>query len=146
MRKVFSSTGRSASSRVTVRRSAPTRGQRGQINRQAFLNFVQNPAANEPMFCQWFLAHNTLMLDGRNRINLIIEQNTGDPQAGPQSSFQVLFRDNARRSEVRRIVAEALGTHFVLDATEFALGSRGTPPVADARPRSARRIPHSKPR
>jgi ABC-type cobalamin/Fe3+-siderophores transport system ATPase subunit len=81
--------------------------------------FVQNPKANLHAFCQWFLTHNTLMLDGRNRINLVNQQSAGDLQLPPQSSFQVLFRDDAKRQEVRRIVSEAFGSYFVIDPTHM---------------------------
>ena len=81
------------------------------------VNAIQNPNANVMAFCQWFLTHNTLLLDGRSRINLVAPQEAGDLQRTPQSSFQVLFRDDVKRQEVRRIVSEAFGTYFVLDPT-----------------------------
>jgi hypothetical protein len=96
-----------------------SRHSRQQLHLPSLLQFVQNPGANLPAFCQWFLAHSTLMLDGRNRINLVNQQSAGDLQQLPQSSFQVLFRDDAKRREVRRIVAEAFGSHFVLDPTNL---------------------------
>ena len=59
------------------------------------------------------------MLDGRSRINLVDQQQAGDLQRAPQSSFQVLFASDEKRGEVRRIVHEAFGTYFVLDATNL---------------------------
>jgi len=44
-------------------------------------------------------------------------QALGDLLKPPQSSFQVLFQDDERRKEVRRIVADAFGLYFVLDPT-----------------------------
>lgn len=40
-------------------------------------------------------------------------------QAPPQSSFQVLFGDNQKRGEVRRIISEAFGSYFVIDPTNL---------------------------
>ena len=47
------------------------------------------------------------------------QQGAGDLQQAPNSSFQVLFRDDAKRHEVRRIVFEAFGSHFVIDPTSL---------------------------
>ena len=80
---------------------------------------IQNPTNSLPAFCQWFLTHSTLILDGRNRINLVNQQPAGDLQKPPMSSFQVLFRDDNKRHEVRRIVSEAFGSYFVLDPTSL---------------------------
>jgi hypothetical protein len=96
-----------------------SRGQRAHLHLPSLLNFVRDPQANVGAFCQWFLTHSTLMLDGRSRINLVSNQPAGDMQAAPQTSFQVLFRDNAKRAEVRRIVSEAFGSYFVLDPTNM---------------------------
>lgn len=82
---------------------------------------VQNPNLNIGAFCQWFLLHSTLMLDGQSRINLVNQQPAGDLQQGPKSSFQVLFRDDIKRHEVRRIVNEAFGCYFVIDPTSLGM-------------------------
>jgi len=95
------------------------RGTRQQVPLGSLTQFIQNPQANLPAFCQWFLTHNTLMLDGRSRINLVNQQAAGDLQQVPQSSFQVLFRDDIKRHEVRRIVFDAFGSHFVIDPTSL---------------------------
>ncbi len=92
---------------------------RQQLPLGSLTQFVQNPNANLGAFCQWFLTHSTLMLDGRNRINLVNQQGAGDLQQAPQSSLQVLFRDDAKRREVRRIVSEAFGSYFVIDPTNM---------------------------
>jgi len=92
---------------------------RQQLNLDSLTQFVQNPSANQSAFCQWFLNHSTLMLDGQNRINLVNQQGAGDLQQAPQSSLQVLFRDDVKRREVRRIVAEAFGSYFVIDPTSL---------------------------
>lgn len=94
-------------------------GTRQQVPRDGLFEYVQNPSAHLAAFCQWFLAYSTLMLDGRNRINLVNQQSGGDMQAPPQSSFQVLFGDNQKRGEVRRIISEAFGSYFVIDPTNL---------------------------
>ena len=80
---------------------------------------VQNPSQDLGAFCSWFLMHNTLILDGRGRIDLVNDQAAGDLQRPANSSLQVLFRDDTKRREVRRIVFEAFGTHFVIDPTNL---------------------------
>lgn len=105
---------------------------RQQVPYPQLIAALQNPGGNIPVFCQWFLTHNTLILDGRSRINLVNSQTAGDLLLPPQSSFQVLFRDDAKRHEVRRIVSEAFGTYFVLDPTglgQFRIRLATRPPV-----------------
>lgn len=92
---------------------------RVQVPEAQLKHVMQSPPQNTSQFCQWYLTHNTLILDGRNRINLVNEQAAGDLQRSPQTSFQVLFRDDVKRKEVRRMVLDAFGTHFVLDPTNL---------------------------
>lgn len=92
---------------------------RQQVPVAALTQFIQTPNANVSAFCQWYLRHLTLMLDGSSRIGLVGPQGAGDLQSPPVSSFQVLFRDDAKRHEVRRIVLDAFGRHFVLDPTNL---------------------------
>jgi hypothetical protein len=90
---------------------------RQQVSLAEISQFAQQPTGNVQGFCRAFRTHYTLILDGRGRINLVTQQAAGDLVSPPQSSFQVLFRDDAKRHEVRRIVSEAFGTHFVIDPT-----------------------------
>jgi len=92
---------------------------RQQVQLETLAQFIHAPATNVSAFCQWYLTHLTLMLDGRSRIGLVGQQGAGDLQRPPESSFQVLFRDDAKRHEVRRIVLDAFGRHFVLDPTHL---------------------------
>ncbi|MBD8871940.1 AAA family ATPase [Rhodanobacter sp. DHB23] len=92
---------------------------RQQVPISSLTQFIEKPDTNIQAFCQWFLQHSTLILDGRNRINLVNQQSAGDLQMPPQSSFQVLFRDDKKRHEVRRIVNEAFGSYFVIDPTSL---------------------------
>ena len=95
------------------------RGQRHHVDRQTLLDSMLDTDTYAARFCQWYLSYNTLMLDGRSRIDLIKEQNAGDLLQPPQTSFQTLFRDNTRRAEVRRIVNEAFSAHLVIDPTKL---------------------------
>ncbi len=111
-----------------------SRYSRQQVPHSALLQRLQAPGSDPRTFCQWFLMHSTLMLNGQNRIALVNQQSAGDMQQIPQSSFQALFRDDAKRHEVRRIVYEAFGVHFVLDPTHLGhLRARlsNQPPAAD---------------
>lgn len=107
---------------------------RSHVRLNDLMQCLQTPAERPSAFCQWFLTHHTLILDGRSRINLVNQQAAGDLQRPPQSSFQLLFRDDAKRHEVRRIVAEAFGVSFVLDPThlgQFRIRFSKRPPRDD---------------
>ena len=78
-----------------------------------------NDPNNATLFCQWFLAYTILMLDGRQRINLINEQRAHDLQQPSKTSFQELLRNNTSREEVRRIVYDAFGFYLVVDPTKL---------------------------
>lgn len=109
-------------------------GGRQQVPADGLKQALKNPVGNIGVFCQWFLRYSTLILDGRGRINLISQQSAGDLQLAPQSSFQVLFRDDKRRHEVRRIVSEAFGLYLVIDPTnlgQLRLRLSNRPPSSD---------------
>lgn len=89
------------------------------ISLEALYGYIQNPSSSPATFCLNYLAHCTLILDGRSRINLVDSQNAGDLHQQPSSSFQVLLRDDKKRHEVRRIIHEAIGSHFVIDPTNL---------------------------
>src|SRR5579864_1438753 len=95
------------------------RGIRMQVDRSLLVSTLKKPGSNISLFCQWFLTFNTLMLDGKGRIDLIRQQQAGDLSAPPHTSLQVLFRDDARRAEVRRIIHDAFGLYFVIDPTNL---------------------------
>jgi predicted ATPase len=90
-------------------------GQPHRVSRTDLANSLRN--ATDPYFSWYYLDPNTLMLDGPNRINLISPQGAGDLLGKPFTSFQVLFREDAKRAEVRRILFEAFGLYFVIDPT-----------------------------
>jgi ABC-type cobalamin/Fe3+-siderophores transport system ATPase subunit len=95
------------------------RGNRHQVPEQNLLRALENPNENSNWYCVWYLSYNTLMLDGKNRINLVNEQPAGDLQQAPHASLQALFRDDATRTEVRRIIFDAFGLYFVIDPTHL---------------------------
>ncbi|WP_201788662.1 ATP-dependent endonuclease [Bosea sp. BIWAKO-01] len=73
-----------------------------------------------------------MKLDGKSRIDLISPQSSGDLQQPPHMIFQFLFRDNAKREEVRRIIKDAFGSYFVIDPTNigfFRIRLSRRPPV-----------------
>ena len=78
------------------------------------------------------------MLDGQSRIGLTVEQDAGDLQQDPQTSFQTLFRDNEKRTEVRRIVYEAFGQYLIIDPTRLGklrIRLSNTPPTSESQER-----------
>lgn len=95
------------------------RGARQQIEEDSLKNILKNPNSNHAQICQWYLTYNTIILNGNNRINLVNEQNAGNLQQPANTSFQVLFRDDEKRKEVRRIVYEAFGQYLVVDPTNL---------------------------
>ena len=92
---------------------------RQQVPFASLQQLLETPTSNVQAFCQWYLRHLTLMLDGSSRIGLVGPQGPCDLQRPPESSFQVLFLDDAKRREVRRILFDAFGRHFVLDPTSL---------------------------
>ncbi len=95
------------------------RGSRFQIPRLRLVQALINPASESGVVCEWFLAYNTMMLDGKSRIGLVQQQAAGDLQSPAHTSFQVLFRDDAKRYELQRIIHEAFGIYLVIDPTNL---------------------------
>ncbi|HBR91794.1 MAG TPA: ATPase, partial [Acinetobacter nosocomialis] len=94
-------------------------GERQQVHLQSLKVALVNPSTSLHLFCNSYLKYSTLILNGSNRINLVNMQPAGNLQAPPHTSFQVLFRDNAKRDEVRRIIHEAFGQYLVIDPTNL---------------------------
>jgi ABC-type cobalamin/Fe3+-siderophores transport system ATPase subunit len=93
------------------------KGVRNSVPRERLVQALTNPDAEPNVLCNWYLSFNTLILDGKSRIGLVQQQQAGDLQGPAQTSFQALFRDDVRRSELRRIIHEAFGIHLVIDPT-----------------------------
>jgi len=109
------------------------RGARHQLHRVQLIEAFKNTNSQANRFCQWYLQYNTLILDGQSRISLVNQQAAGDLQQPPHTSFQVLFRDDARRTEVRRIIHDAFNAYFAIDPTH----------LGQLRLRLSPRAPHS---
>lgn len=92
---------------------------RSQIPEHTLVDALQNPNIQLHIFCQYYLASKTLMLDGRNRINLVTQQQVGDLQQPAYNSFMVLFKDEDKRKKVRRIIYDAFELYFVVDPTHL---------------------------
>jgi hypothetical protein len=77
------------------------------VKRGEFSDALLDPMKDEQhfsTFCQAFLRHETLFLNGEQRIHLVNPQPAGDLRnPSPAASLQVLFTDDLKRREVRRI-------------------------------------------
>ena len=96
-----------------------TRDTRTNCVRSLLLSSLQKPEGDIQAFCHNYLRFKTLMLNGENRIRLTREQIAGNLQDVGQTSFQVLFGDNSRRENVRKIIHDAFGVYFVIDPTNL---------------------------
>lgn len=94
---------------------------RSQIPEVSLVNAIENPNSQRHIFCPYYLASSTLILDGKNRMNLVNQQSAGDLQQPVynNSSFMVLFKDENKRKKVRKIIYDAFGLHFVVDPTHL---------------------------
>lgn len=79
--------------------------------------FLSSPNSRKQEFCIYYLSNKTLKLDALNRINLINERPLGDMQKSPTNDLAILFRDDEKREEARRIIYEAFNLYFVIDPT-----------------------------
>jgi hypothetical protein len=93
--------------------------ERNQVHLPSYKHVLINPSEATNQFCTTYLKYKTLTLDGYNRIDLVNAQGAGNLQDPPHLSFQMLFRDNQKRYEVRRIIYEAFGQYLVLDPTNL---------------------------
>lgn len=92
---------------------------RNQIVRRDLLASFSDVTAYRQNYCRYYVAFNTRLIDGGSRINLIQPQRAGDLQAHPTNSLAVLFKENAKREEVRRIIFDAFKKYFVIDPTDL---------------------------
>jgi len=94
-------------------------GHRNHVVRSQLRQSLIQPSGQERSYCRYFLSYNTLVLDGRNRIDLVKQQSGGDLQQPAQTSFQVLFRNNEKRKQASKIIYEAFGEYLVVDPTNL---------------------------
>jgi len=88
-----------------------------KINKKQLFMAVQDPNNYKASFCQCFAEYRKLFLGGQNRIALLDNQSVNDLQKGQTTTLGKLFLDDQKRSEVRRIIYDAIGSHFVIDPT-----------------------------
>ena len=111
---------------------------RQEILRKEFIMGMMNSNNYPDIFCRYFLAYNTIILDGEKRISLTNEQSAGDLQAPPQESLQILFQDDEKRKEIRRIIYDAFKRYFVIDPTKpgtFRIRLSDNPPGSNTEER-----------
>lgn len=94
---------------------------RSQIDKNSLISYLSDPIQQKNNFCRYYVTFNTLRIDGGSRISLVNDQPAGDLQGNPQNSFSVLFKDNKKRAEVRRIIFDAFKKYFVIDPTHLGL-------------------------
>jgi AAA15 family ATPase/GTPase len=90
---------------------------RNQLAENAPKQFLLATNGQKQNFCRHYLSYKTLKLDALNRISLINQQPLGDMQNAPSNNLAVLFNDDVKRLEVRRIIHDAFNLYFVLDPT-----------------------------
>lgn len=92
---------------------------RFQINLSGILNEFEKPNVKRRNFLSQYYSMFTLRLDGRSRLSLTHEQGTGDLQLSPTNNLSFLFKNDKARKELRNIVFDAFGKHFVIDPTNI---------------------------
>lgn len=90
---------------------------RYQIPENLPKSFLVAPNSRKQEFCTYYLSNKTLKLDALNRITLINPKPLGDMQNLPENNLAILFSDDEKRLEVRRIIYEAFNSYFVIDPT-----------------------------
>lgn len=90
------------------------RGQRQSMSIDQLRNIFSNPYMSIQYFCEIFLRQNVIPLEGGNRLQMINPEGIGDLKQ-PANKLQVLFTDENKRKEVRRIVFDAFNKYFTLD-------------------------------
>lgn len=109
---------------------------RAAVERSSFYEALLNPEKDElhsSTFCRAFLGRETLFLNGQQRMQLVNPQPAGDLlNPSPSASLQILFTDDPKRLEVRRIVKDAFDEFFVINPTQLGHLSISLSAVAPA--------------
>ncbi|MBP6793721.1 MAG: ATP-binding protein [Saprospiraceae bacterium] len=92
-----------------------------QVKAQKLKQILSDPNINKIDFCNFYLSPKTLKLDAINRISLINQQPLGNLKSTPSNNLAILFRDDDKRLNVRRIIYEAFSLYFVLDPTNSGM-------------------------
>lgn len=78
-----------------------------------------NNSQNRRNIAVQYLRGRTLFLGGKERILLVETREAFDLQTKSTDSFHILFKEKAKRYEVRRIINEAFGGFLVIDPTDL---------------------------
>lgn len=90
-------------------------GKRQHVPTTAYIEAVASPNQHQKQFASWHLKHLTLNLDGPSRIGLVGPQSRDDLK-NPVNAFARLLTDNAKREGLRKIIYDAFGLYFAIDA------------------------------
>lgn len=97
----------------------PYTGENTQISTEGYNAWLINPTFNDPHgVYRIYLKYATVKLDGPNRIGLVADKQLGDLQAEPKNRLEQLFQDLDSRTELRKVIFDAIGAYFVLDPTK----------------------------
>jgi predicted ATPase len=92
---------------------------RNTIDRDDLVKYLSNLSVYKRLVCVFYLYFNTIRIGGENRITLTKEQYGGDLLKTPENNLQVLFQNDEKRGEVRRIIYDAFKKYFVIDPTKL---------------------------
>ncbi|MGX1930196.1 ATP-dependent nuclease [Flagellimonas sp. 2504JD4-2] len=88
-----------------------------QLQNQIPALILSDPNKHKTDFCKYYLRLKTLKLDALNRISLVNQQESGDLQQAPRNNLAILFKQDKKRLEARRIIYDAFKFYFVIDPT-----------------------------
>ena len=109
-------------------------GTRNKVNRNVLSSWFASPNSVKTNICYYYLKLNTLSIFGSNRTNLVNNQQGGNLKALPTNPLQVLFQNNKKRFEVRRIIFDAFNKYFVVDPTnlgQLSINLSDVPPTEE---------------
>lgn len=91
-----------------------------QVTRDTLYKAISQPNHQRFNYVYYFLNMRSLLLDGQGRMTLTNQQPSGDLQQRPNGTLQRLFRDDKKRSELRRMIYDAFKFYFVIDPTAMS--------------------------
>ena len=96
---------------------------------------MPNENDNKSMYLSIMVGSNILVLNSKNRSKLTEDQNGGDLQEIPSTTFQRLFKDDILRDSLSQVVKKSIGSYLVVDPTKLGtlrLRLSKTPPESPA--------------
>ena len=91
--------------------------QRFKVNTNDFIAACVSPNERLNQFASWYLRYCTLNLDGPSRISLVNNQSRGDLK-NPATPLARLLTDDEKRTGLRKVVFDAIGLYFAIDASQ----------------------------